>query len=268
MGTVYQATDLLIGRSVALKVVHVRDGSNTSAILREARAMAAARHEHLAQIHAVELHSDTPVLVVEWMPRGTLDTLLASGVLSWRRALTLGAGIADALSHLHGIGVLHRDVKPSNIGLTSEGHSKLLDFGLAAAVDSGITVEPNLYESVGIEGSAATASVWLAGTPLYLSPELLEGGGAGPAQDTWALSLVLYESIAGCNPFRGQTLRTTVDNIRRCVLPDIRHYAPNAPPAVAAFLRCTLTRRSDRLRDASEIRSHIEQLLSVVKETV
>ena len=170
MGVVYLGRDTALGREVALKTLPaLRDGSVTR-LRDEARAMAALNHGSLATIYGLEVWRRTPVLVVEYLAGGTLAERLAHGPLPRADLLSLGIRLAEALTYMHERGLVHRDVKPGNIGVTSDGLMKLLDFGLSA--DAGIP----------------------AGTPAYLPPEALDGALPDAAVDLWALSTVLLHA--------------------------------------------------------------------------
>jgi hypothetical protein len=195
MGVVYRALDLELNRRVALKTL---PGVTSRAALRlraEARSMAAWVHPNLAVIFGAETWRAVPVLVVEYLEGGTLGDRLpgplpAADVLEW------GARLAEALEAMHAHGMLHRDVKPSNIGFTAAGTPKLLDFGLASV----------FAEEAALPPPAAAALLRysdLAGTPPYMSAHVLAGGKAGPADDLWSLTVVLYEAIAGRRPRAG-----------------------------------------------------------------
>lgn len=173
MGLVYLARDEALGREVALKTLPALAPGAVSRLSDEARTMAALNHESLATIYGLEVWRDTPILVVEYLERGTLADALARGPLGAAAAIALGIRLTRALEYMHARGVLHRDIKPSNIGLTLDGEPKLLDFGLAA--DPGP----------------------LAGTPAYLPPEALDGAPPDEAGDLWSLALVLVEACGG-----------------------------------------------------------------------
>jgi hypothetical protein len=180
-GVVYLARDARLGRDVALKTLpHLRP----DAILRlrqEARSMAALDHDALAAIYGLEFWQGTPILAVEYFPGGTLAQQIANGPLPPTSVVRLGIALARALGCMHDRGVLHRDLKPTNIGVTASGAYKLLDFGLST-----------------IAGSFATTRV--AGTPAYLPPEAYRGGRADGRVDLWALGVVLVEALTGTDP--------------------------------------------------------------------
>jgi hypothetical protein len=136
MGVVYRATDLHLGRLVAVKTLPWVAPYLSSRLRREARAMAAVSHPNLAMIYGIEFYRGIPMLVVEYLAGGTLADRLRRGPLPWHDAVALGATLADVVDRIHGAGILHRDIKPSNVGFTAEGVPKLLDFGLARAVEA------------------------------------------------------------------------------------------------------------------------------------
>jgi hypothetical protein len=257
MGVVYAATDILMNRRVAMKRLHIVGPERVSLLLREARAMASASHPHLAQIYSIETILESPTLVVEWMSGGTLADRVRVDRLDWREAIDQGIGLAGALDTLHQAGYVHQDIKPSNLGFGVDGRVKLLDFGLSTSSDE-YALSARDFRLAGTESDSATASMFMAGTPLYLAPELFAGAPVSPLQDLWALSLVLYEAIAGCNPFRAATMSRVIRLIRSCNVPDIRRYAPVVPREVADFFAASLSRNpSDRPDSAATLKSRL-----------
>ena len=223
MGAVYLARDLRLERDVAIKILTARSLGRLMGLQPEAWAMSTVTHPAVAQIYGVEFWRGRPFLVVEFLAGGTLEDRLRDGPLAPSQAVSVAARLADALAALHEKGFLHGDVKPSNIGFTSEGSPKLLDFGLAHAVDD---------------------NAILGGTLPYLSPEVLTGRAAGEADDVWSLSVVLYEMVSGRHPFSGGTLEEVQRRIRRQRLAAGRPAASAAPAsaaAVAAFAASILT---------------------------
>ena len=223
MGAVYLARDLRLERDVAIKTLTTRSLSRLMGLKPEAWAMSTVTHPAVAQIYGIESWRGRPFLVVEFLPGGTLEDRLRDGPLAPSQAVPVAARLADALGALHEKGFLHGDVKPSNIGFTSEGSSKLLDFGLAHAVDDAAMV---------------------GGTLPYLSPEVLAGRPAEEADDVWSLSVVLYEMVSGRHPFAGGVLEEVQSRIRRQRLVGggpAASAAPTAAAAVAAFAASILT---------------------------
>ena len=223
MGAVYLARDLQLERDVAIKTLTERSFVRLVGLKPEAWAMTTVTHPAVAQIHGVESWRGRPFLVVEFLGGGTLEDRLRDGPIAPALAVSVVARLADALAALHEKGVLHGDVKPSNIGFTTEGSPKLLDFGLAHAVDD---------------------AAILGGTLPYLSPEVLAGRPAEEADDVWSLCVVLYEMVSGRHPFAGGALEAVRRRIRRQRLaaggPDASA-APTAATAVVAFAAAVLT---------------------------
>ncbi len=195
MGAVYLARDIGLQRRVAVKTLPSAMVRGLAQLTEEARAMAAVAHPAIAQIHGLETWRGRPLLVVEFLPGGTLDARLARGPLSPAEAVRVTVALSEALTALHDAGYVHGDVKPSNIGFASDGSPKLLDFGLARLTDD--HDQPS------------------GGTLPYLSPEVLRGGRAGGADDVWSLCVVLYEMVAGRRPFVGDGADEIADCIRR-----------------------------------------------------
>ena len=221
MGVVYLARDLRLERDVAIKILTESSAVRLVGLKPEAWAMSTVTHPGVAQIHGVEFWRGRPFLIVEFLAGGTLEDRLRDGPIAPAEAVSVAARLADALAALHEKGCLHGDVKPRNIGFTTEGSPKLLDFGLARAVDD---------------------AAMMGGTLPYLSPEVLSGRPAEEADDVWSLSVVLYEMVAGRHPFAGGTLEEVQRRIRRQRL--ARAAAPPAGPAaggaVAAFAAAVL----------------------------
>ena len=196
MGVVYLARDVVLHRHVAVKTLPVAAVQGLVRLRQEGRAMAAMAHPAIAQIHGVETWRGRPLLVVEYLAGGTLAARLDQGPVPGEQAVNIAITVAEALAALHDAGYVHGDVKPSNIGfLSADGAVKLLDFGLTRLADDG-------------DGLAG-------GTLPYLSPEVLLGASAGPADDVWALCVVLHEMLTGTRPFVGGSAKELAGRIRR-----------------------------------------------------
>lgn len=249
MGVVYRATDLALGRAVAIKTLPKISPEHSMRLRREARAVASLSHPNLAQIFGAETWRGTPLLVFEYLDGGTLADRLRITRLPLPDALELGMILADVLDRAHGAGVLHRDIKPSNIGYSAEGVPKLLDFGLARIVhDSrrdtapvGEPVHDSLTASMAVQAlDATTTENAVLGTLAYLSPEALQGKPSEPAFDLWSLAVTLAEAIAGRNPAVGQTSAETLERIGLGRIPDLRELLPSCPEEVAFFFQDAL----------------------------
>jgi len=265
MGVVYLAEDLALVRRVALKTLPRISAELSLRLRSEARSMAAVTHPNLALIYGAESWRGVPVLVMEYLAGGTLTQRLGepAPVVD---TLKLGVALAEALESMHAQGVLHRDVKPSNIGFTTAGVPKLLDFGLARILEESLGALPPAdslrgpAKRVAAKRSELTGSDHIVGTPLYLPPETLSGHPASTSQDLWSLSMVLYEAIAGHHP-----LRTPTGLDLKAVgkpLPDIRQFRQDCPRPVAEMFQETLAPEMDRrFTTAAQMRERLANLV-------
>ncbi|MEU5881772.1 serine/threonine-protein kinase [Spirillospora sp. NPDC047279] len=216
MGTVWRARDLALHREVALKEVRpagadpVRDDPKLARmmrerVMREARALARIDHPNVVRIHHIvdEPDMDYPWLVMELVRGGSLSGRLAERDLSPAEAAVLGRGVLGALRAVHEAGICHRDVKPANVLLRTDGSPVLTDFGIAALDDV----------------SRLTATGGLAGSPEYIAPERLHGKEGDPASDFWSLGMLLYVAVEGHNPMRRPTTAATLAAVLRADVP-------------------------------------------------
>lgn len=212
MGIVYLASDIRLHQFRAIKTLPRMEVALMGRLRREARAMAAVSHPHLATLHGLEVWRGKPLLVMEYLEGGTLADRIRRGPIAASIAVSAAASVASALSALHEAGVIHGDVKPSNIGFTAGAQPKLFDFGLARLVPAthGAGVAQGLT-TWSISTSDARAA--LRGTPAYLSPEVLGGEAASFEDDLWGLSVTLLEAVTGINPYRADTPAATVGRV-------------------------------------------------------
>ena len=201
MGVVYRAEDTTLSRSVAIKFLSSLDRHYRARFLREARAVSALNHPNIATVYEYgETDEGQPYLVMELVKGKTLSELLEDG-LTLAESVRIAASIAEALGEAHRSGIVHRDVKPSNVVVNERGNVKVLDFGLVK----------QLNESVAEGGDPEAATVFathtrsdmIVGTPLYLSPEQATGKAVDGRSDLFALGAVLYECITGRSAFSG-----------------------------------------------------------------
>jgi len=274
MGVVYEALDLALDRPVAIKTLPHLSPEAAQRARREARAMAAVQHPNLALIYGIDTWRGTPLLVVEYLPGGTLTDRLTRGRLTPAEAIDLGAALAAGLDHMHRSGLLHRDIKPSNIGFTAAGTPKLLDFGLARLTGRGdlLTADPDAAgharsetRAVGREASLTGAN-GLVGTPPYMAPEAFRHEPPSPGFDLWSLALVLYESLAGSNPFKGGSIEQVVSRVIAASVPPIASVRADVPAPLSEYFRTALA-RDPRKRPASAHKVR-ELLLAAASTTV
>ena len=195
--------------------------------------MAQVEHQNIALIYSLENWQSPPVLVVEYLAGGTLADQLSGGPMPISDALRTGAAMADGLAALHAAGILHRDIKPTNVGYTRTGVPKLLDFGVARLLAHASSDGQGRPPSGPGAGSLSNTAV--AGTPLYLSPEALNGESPTVRTDLWSLAVLLLEAIAGEYPFTG---RSRADALARVAAhaPDWRRVRGRlAPPLAELF---------------------------------
>jgi succinate dehydrogenase hydrophobic anchor subunit len=274
MGVVYLATDLTLDRKVAIKTLPRLSANRALRLQREARTMAAVQHPNLATIFSVETWRGTPTLVVEYLEGGTLAHRMSARRLTPEESIDFGIVMADVLDRVHASGVLHRDIKPTNIGFTREGAPKLLDFGVAQVLHTAAPFEPvgpgpPRWDALTLSDMAAapvgllTAVDGVVGTPLYLSPEAIAGAEADLHFDLWSLGVVLFEAIAGHNPFYADTVDEVLQKITTTSLPAIR-LAGGAPsePLDQFFARVLGRDPGVRPRSAAELRNWLRRLSS------
>jgi len=235
-GTVWRARDERLERDVAVKAIageHVASGRAAQ----EARAAARLAHPAIVTLYEAGADEEATYLVSELVHGATLAELLAAGALSDRDVAGIGLALCGALAHAHVQGVVHRDVKPSNVLVPDAVHdgapaAKLTDFGVARVVGAG--------------GDALTRTGDVVGTLAYMAPEQAEGREAGPAADLYAAALVLYESLAGVNPIRGGSAVATARRLG-ATLPPLARQRRDLPPALCAAIdRALLPRPGER----------------------
>jgi serine/threonine protein kinase len=253
MGEVYRAFDERLHRDIAIKVLPASDAHDPAAagrLIREARAAAALNHPNVCTIHEVGEDEGRAFIAMELVEGVALHNAVPPGTgLSTELVLNYGTQIADALAHAHERGVLHRDLKTSNIMLTAAGRVKVLDFGLAKRILVGADVPTVTTHALTMAGTHA-------GTPAYMSPEQLRGLPADSRSDVWALGVVLYELAAGARPFVGQTLF----ELSSAILGEQPRPLPaHVTPTVRAVIdRCLLKDPEARYQKADEVRSALE----------
>ena len=205
MGEVYRARDPRLNREVAIKVLPERLAKDPQALARfesEAKAVAALSHPNILAIFDVGADQGVTYAVTELLEGETLRSQLEHAALPWRKAVEIGAAIADGLATAHSKGIIHRDLKPENIFLTSDGRVKILDFGLARSTASTTSEQA--------ESPTLTHENVVMGTAGYMSPEQVRGMPADARSDIFSLGCVLYEMVAGRRAFSRDTSAQTM----------------------------------------------------------
>jgi len=268
MGEVYRATDSRLARDVALKVLpdlFSRDTERMARFEREAKVLASLNHPHIAALYGLEESTTTRALVMELVEGPTLAQRIAQGPLPLDEALPIARQIAEALEFAHERGIIHRDLKPANVKLTADGQVKLLDFGLAKALEGDVT-EDDPTNSPTL--TSATRAGVLLGTAAYMSPEQARGKRVDRRADIWAFGCVLYEMLTGRHAFAGETISDILAGVIRAE-PEWSAIPASVPPRIAQLLRrCLIKDPKQRLRDIGEARITIETALTQPEESI
>ena len=248
MGEVFLAEDTRLGRNVALKVLPpdaASDPERLARFRREARAIAALNHPNIVTIHSVEDIEGIPLITMELVEGRTLAALIPEGGLPAEQLHDFALQLTDAIAAAHEQGVIHRDLKPMNVMVTSKGRVKVLDFGLAR-MDSG-------SKDAALTTAAMTQEGLVVGTVPYMSPEQLQGRPVGPASDVFSLGILVYEMAAGHRPFTGQSSVEIASAILRdtpIALSTLRSDLPQLSPIL---IRCLEKHPADRWSDGREL---------------
>ena len=251
MGEVYRARDSKLNRDVAIKVLlpAVADDSERLArFRREAQTLASLNHPGIAQIHGLEDNASGPFLVMELVNGPTLADRIAAGPIPADEAIAIARQIVDSLEAAHERGIIHRDLKPANIKVCDDGTVKILDFGLAKALDPQST-SGTLADSPTITSPAMTQAGVILGTAAYMSPEQAKGRAVDKRTEVWAFGCVLYEMLTGRRAFAGEDVTDTIAAIVRGE-PEWSALPADTPPQIRLLLRRSLEKdRKARIPD-------------------
>jgi eukaryotic-like serine/threonine-protein kinase len=248
MGQVYLARDMALQRTVAIKLVDPRR-QRPQELVREARLAASLDHPSICTIHGVDYLGEEPFLVMEHVKGMPL-----SKVIRGRRSMSMGSAldcarqIVSAVSHAHDHGVIHGDLKSSNIMIGPDGHVTILDFGLAVRTGGGREME----------STRLSQSSGAAGTVPYMSPEIIRGHSPSVQSDLWALGVLMFEMIAGRRPFAGTTPYELAANVlanQRTRMASLIH-----GPIRAVIDRCLALEAADRYQSARELGCDLKSL--------
>ena len=263
MGEVYRARDAKLNRDVALKILpeaFAVDPERLARFHREAQVLASLNHSNIAAIYGFEDSGSTHALVLELVEGPTLADLIAQEStargggaprgLEIEAALAIAKQIADALEAAHAQGIVHRDLKPANIKLRPDGTVKVLDFGLAKALEPASAISPDPTAAPTITTPAMMTGLgMILGTASYMSPEQAKGRPADKRSDVWAFGCVLYEMLTGKRAFEGEDVSDTLANVLKSE-PDWSALPANLPPEIRTIIdRCLRKDRRQRFAD-------------------
>ena len=264
MGEVYRANDTRLKRQVAIKVLPeavATDPQRVSRFRREAELQAALNHPNIAHLYGLEDLDGITALVMELVEGPTLADRIANGPIPVDEALSIAKQIAEALEAAHEQGIVHRDLKPANVKVTDASTVKVLDFGLAKAMEPDAS-SGDVANSPTMTSPAMTRVGTVLGTAAYMSPEQARGKAVDKRTDVWAFGCVFYEMLAGGPAFPGETIADSVAKIIERS-PDFEALPDSMPPSVRLLVRRCLERDArERLRDIGEARIEIGQALA------
>jgi len=259
MGEVYRATDTNLKRDVALKVLpdsFLTDPTRVARLQREAEMLAALNHPNVAQIYGLERSGGHTALVMELIEGQTLAERIAEGRLPPTEALHIAHQIAAALEAAHERGIVHRDLKPANIKLKPDGTVRVLDFGIAKALDA--RAQTGGSQQAALTNPAMTEAGFVLGTAAYMSPEQARGKPVDRRTDIWAFGCVLYEMLTGEAAFQGDDVTTTLAKVLERDV-DMRKLPAGLPSTVRGTLDLCLQKDpKKRLRDSGDVRLALE----------
>jgi eukaryotic-like serine/threonine-protein kinase len=263
MGEVYRARDTNLGRDVAIKVLpdsFARDAERLARFQREAKVLASLNHANIASIYGVEISGESRALIMELADGPTLADRIAQGPIPVDEALRIARQIADALEYSHEKGIVHRDLKPANVKVSADDTVKILDFGLAKALESGPSAE-DIANSPTLSRLATMQGV-LLGTAGYMSPEQAKAKPVDRRADIWAFGCVLYEMLTSKKAFDGEAVAETLAAVLKNE-PD-RKLLPTATPMRVRVLlqRCLQKDPKQRLQAIGDARISLDEVLS------
>jgi serine/threonine protein kinase/dipeptidyl aminopeptidase/acylaminoacyl peptidase len=265
MGEVYRATDTTLGRQVAIKLLpdaFAADAERLARFEREAKTLAALNHPHIAAIYGFEKSGGAYALVMELVEGDDLSQRIARGAIPLDEALPIAKQIAEALEAAHELGIIHRDLKPANIKVRADGTVKVLDFGLAKAMESPAGSSPSLSMSPTITTPAMTQAGMILGTAAYMAPEQARGKIVDRRADIFAFGAVVFEMLTGRRAFGADDVSLTLAFVMTKE-PDWTAMPESAPPPLRALLRrCLVKDPRRRLQAIGEARLQIEDLIT------
>ena len=261
MGEVYRARDTKLDRDVALKVLpqaFTDDPDRLARFEREAKVLASLNHPNIGHIYGLEEAEGQKALVLELVEGPTLAERIKQGPIPVDEALPIAKQIAEALEAAHEQGIIHRDLKPANVKVKDDGTVKVLDFGLAKALEGTPGSDPS--ESPTLTAAATQMGV-IMGTAAYMAPEQAKGKVVDKRADIWAFGAVLYEMLTGQKPFVGDDVSDTLAMVLKFD-PDWDALPINLHPRLRETLeRCLEKEVRNRYHDVADARVDVERVL-------
>ena len=259
MGEVYRARDTKLGREVALKLLpesFTHDAERVARFRREAQVLASLNHPHIAAIHGVDEANGQQFLVLELVDGETLSFRIARGALATDEILAIAKQLAEALEAAHEKGIVHRDLKPANIALTREGQAKVLDFGLAKALEPVGSAELSMSPTLTF---GATQAGVILGTAAYMAPEQAKGRTADKRSDVWSFGCVLFEMLTRRRAFEGEDVSDTLATVLKNE-PEWALLPADLSPSVRALVEgCLKKDPKRRIGDMSTVRFLLDE---------
>jgi Tol biopolymer transport system component len=268
MGEVYRATDTNLGRDVAIKVLPAvlsQDAERLARFEREARTLASLNHPNIAIVHGLERSQGTIALVMELVDGATLADRIAVGAIPVEEALRIARQIAEALESAHEQGIVHRDLKPANVKVRPDGTVKVLDFGLAKAIEASADAPARGSAALSLSPTITTPAMTqmgvILGTAAYMSPEQARGAPADRRADVWAFGCVVYEMLTGRAVFDGKTVSDVLAGVLRAD-PEWGQLPQAIHPRVRSMIeRCLARDVRNRYQGIADARVDIETAL-------
>jgi eukaryotic-like serine/threonine-protein kinase len=261
MGQVFRARDTKLNRDVALKVLpdsFANDADRLARFTREAQTLAALNHPNIAAIYGIEESSGVRALVMELVEGEDLSQRMTRGAIPIDEALPIAKQIAEALEAAHEQGIIHRDLKPANIKVRADGTVKVLDFGLAKAMEPAGARSSNSTSPTITTPAMMTGVGMILGTAAYMSPEQAKGRTVDRRADVWAFGAVLFEMVSGRQPFSGETVSETLAEVMKSE-PPWQALPVGIPANLARLIRqCLVKEPRQRIRDMGDVRLALE----------
>jgi len=263
MGEVYRARDTSLGRDVAIKVLPPglsQDKERLHRFEQEARATSSLNHPNILVIFDIGTFEGSTYVVSELLEGETLRDRLLGNVLPPRKAVEYAVQIARGLATAHEKGIIHRDLKPENIFITTDGHAKILDFGLAKLLDTAVPEETTSQVQT---KRVVTFAGAILGSMGYMSPEQVRGRSVDQRSDIFSFGTVLYEMVTGARAFRGDSSVETMNAILKEEPPTIQTSGRAIPPALERVItHCLEKQPQDRFQSARDLAFGLESVIS------